>query len=350
MTAPVHLTRPSEEEAEIFLIDLELMASIFRKNLPLIVCTTVLMMAISCAYALFVYRENFTSSATILLNLDALPDENTEKANLTNPFITQETFLNSPYMMEAVSLAVREPDSKKPLAFNSSITPTQLSKDLKAFHIKETSFIKLQADANSPKRAKTLLEAYLSTYIHELDTITSSPMNQTFAALNKQLADGKKKLAETNQALNEFQKQYGLIDVDAETQLLVKTVDRLERTKEEVEEQIAAKHAEIERLSSQLNLDTETAIASAAKGQNLAYIKLVQDLNDAEQDYAIKSLTYAPTNPNLKKLKQKVDVLREQIDKMSLQMVGERHANNNIVISDDVRRDLVTELAVTEAD
>lgn len=343
------------DESEVIELDVPLLLYIFRQHRILICCLMILCLSLGVALTFLFHKEKYVSQSTIVLNPAALSSlaasqragDNIFRALGPNsdPFKNQEALLKSRLLAERVYHQLKREQFKLK-------SPKQLASNvLSAEHVRGTDFITLTVTWDKPHEAKVIAEAYMAVYQSLSDELNSAPLTEQKETLEKQVAAAEEELQNINDKIQTYEESNNIVDIDTESDLLLTGYDELRTDMEKIQASVAEKKAEIANLQKQLHLDTQTAIDSVATGQNNLYSNLVDKLNQAEQDYNVKALTYSPTNPDMVKLKEQIAVLEKQLTDQRIYTIGRKiKQENSTIIMDDVRKEMVKRLALQEAE
>lgn len=344
-------------EADSLEIDLELIGYLFKQNLTFIACITLICIALGSAFAFLGFQEQYSSQATVILNTDETPnivtnyklsDSFFKGVRVSNdPFKNQEELLKSRFIAEKVFKRLQSSKTVPSLKKLQDLTRKNV---LQIEHANGSNFIHLSVSWKRPKEAYYIAKAYLKAYQEVSEEISKSPIQKQRLNLENQLGTIEKELAHINQEIQQYQETNEIVNIDKEGELLLSRLDAQIKSFDSIVAEMAEKKGEIDKLKKQLQLDTQTAISSVANGQNEVYSSLSAKLTEAVQDYNIKALTYSPTNPDMVEIKEKIAVLKDQIADQGIITIGRKLKSDEVVIMDDVRREMVKRLATLEAE
>lgn len=344
---------------EALIIDIgQLMGALKRQSKVILAGTLVGLLGFG-AFAAFFYQDKYRSEATVLFNPADSPTVISQYA-LENRFLqgegkgnssfkNQEELLRSRFLAETV---LHELTEKKIQL--STRTPDQLLKDVLSFnHVNGTDFIKVGAVAEQPKTAQTIARIYLQAYKEKVRELSLDPLTHQYKLLRKQAQKAEVELRRMAAAVRDYQEKYGIVSITDESQLKVRSLASLNSDIKTVEASLSEKSAEIVQLRKQLHLkskDIRTALQAVASGEDHQLLELQTALQTAEREYAEKGLIYAPTNPDMRQLQEKIEKLRAQITNQNMISVGLAEGPGEGAYRDSVRRDMVDRLVRREAE
>lgn len=324
----------------------------------MIAAVTVIFALLGSSYSVFLCKDKYESTGTLLFNASdstkIITNVDTGEQFLhgegvdVNPYKSQTELLKSHLIAQRVFDALKK--NKIPVA---ETNPALLfGSVLNAEQVKGTNLIRVVANAGTPRLAKRIADIYLDSYLVLINEISIAPLEHNKTMFKQQVMDAEKDLDVINQRINDYQKQYGILDIDVESQNQVTSLLNLENTSKSTEADLAEKRAEVARIRSQLkfkNKDIHSLLQSVASGQDSQLSTLQDRLQDAQKEYATKALIYAPTNPDMLDLQKRIDVLKRQITDQNILTVGHTGASKTGVIKDSVRTDMVNRLAAAES-
>lgn len=338
------------------LINLSLFLEGFKRHLRQILLITVVVGFAAAILTLLFYRNNYVSETMVYFDRMDSPaiqkkDYRTEIAQKVdvvdfNFFKSQLQILKSDLVYENLYERVKA-DSE---LFNhlKPKKPESLEKYLKTELLKETDIISLSAKAKSPEDAQKLSEYFAKTY-QEVSTNTYlKPTLLKRDSLEAKIAEVQAKLTEKTAKLTEYEKQMGIIDAQQEQVDSVSHLEMLKKEEEDVASKIAASRAELNKLRSQVGLNTRSALNAVAVGQDDTYNAISSDLADAEREYQTQTATYTDNHPYMIRLKSRIDSLKAQLVKDTVLNTGTNTVNR--VIRDNVRSSIIERTAKLESE
>ncbi|MBX2860604.1 MAG: hypothetical protein KTR14_05180 [Vampirovibrio sp.] len=340
-------------ESESITIDLQRVRRILWQNCHLIVGTTLLCAAIGVLFALLAFHEKYRSESTVLMNTQGMPyivtnyGRSSGSLLKSDPIKNQETLIKSRLLAKKV---IKHFSQKHPGKL-SDITPDYLAeKVIQVTPVSGTDFIKLSAIWDDPTLARAMVKSYLNSYFNLSDSILRQPLSHEKKLLIAKVKDSTNDLETLNDKIRLFQLEHDVVDINAEIELTVEEIQGLGAKIKRQEADLVEKNTAFQKLTTQLNLSPQQAIASVAGGFNDVLRHLAEELNEVEREINIKSVTYAPTNPTMVKLREKAAVLNRQIEDQQIKTVGRKFETGDLVITDSIRADMVRKLTNLETE
>jgi uncharacterized protein involved in exopolysaccharide biosynthesis/Mrp family chromosome partitioning ATPase len=346
-------------EEEALIIDFGQLWLALQSKFKLVMSVSLMTSMVAGLGSFLFYQEKYQSSGTLMLNPTEISRVITDMEN-NNLFIKEEGQKSSPYknqeeLLKSRLIAQRTLNllqrQKVKIPYKR---PDDLQRDvISARHIKETDFIELTARANSPSLARQIAKAYIDSYMALMVEISNTPLLNKKEFFQAQVAEAELALKKVNEQLQAYQEQYGIVDINVESQDKVRQLIAMDSAAKEIQASLAQKMAESSRIQQQLKLKRnglESVLQAVALGQDATLASLRQSLQEADKEYQTKSLVYAPSNPEMVQLHRKIEVLKRQIADQSMVNIGDTPSLPSIAIKDPVRTSLVSRLAESESE
>lgn len=347
-------------DEESLVIDIDQVMDALRRRFKLILASFLAGIVGASVFTFTLYQEKFRSHATLLFNPVELPSvvSNIDTVNRffktqgleVSPYRNQEELLRSKFLAQQVLDALKAKNIRI-----SAKTAEELSeKVLSAEHIPSTDFIRLSAVAETAEKARQINQVYTEQYLSFMkDEISLKPLTQQEKLFSEQAVEAEKHLVALGNKIQAYQEQYGILDLSIESQSKVNQLEDLAVNAKQTEALLAEKRASALQVRRQLSLknrDVSTALYAVAQGQDNLLTDLQEKLNEAQKEYDVKALTYSPTNPEMRDLEEKIAVLKAQMTDQQILTVGQPLLPRGQMIKDQVRADLVKQLANSESD
>lgn len=322
----------------------------FKSDKKLIFSTILIILAWSLIYVLFFYKPSYKSNVKIWIKDLATKefvtslDIKSQLKPLTfagNPLLTQIELLKSDKLKEAIV--------QYKLKQGVKATLDDVNIDVKSLPNADILLISL-IDSTPEKAQETL--SYL---IEEYDNIN--------LLINRKIRTSRRKyielkLAEINDELQKAREKVKIyksgnlaINLDVESNQLVSQKTLMSSKLEGVIAEIRNIQSSINELENQLSLNSKDAIRAVALGSgNQILMQLRKDLNECIQKYEHDSSKYADTNPKMVALKNKINIINDQIKKQVELSIGSYAKREEVNIFDPVRMNLVQKLAIYQTD
>ncbi|MCE3236517.1 MAG: hypothetical protein K0Q50_2708 [Vampirovibrio sp.] len=322
----------------------------FAKDKWLIFASAGTVTLFAIVYVTLLYKPAFSSDAKVWIKdtstrsyVSDNPDAPGYLSSLTssgNPIMTQSEILTSREMENYLADYVMKEEARlnkgKPIHDRGDT-----SKIITVKTEPNTDILQVKLKWDEPAMAKTLL----STALTKLDETNLSINRQIHSKkrsyIEDQLGGIQSKLLAVREQIKQYQSGNNAIDVDTQTQELVKLKSQLTA---QLETALAAHKAHATNsanLQRQLNMTPKMALQAVALGSgNETMTKMRTDLAALKQQYAHDSIKLAPTNPQLVALKQQIDSLESQLESEVAQTSGSNPNTKNVRIYDNVRSNL----------
>lgn len=319
-------------------VDWPLLWKAFRSHPKTLLIPPLVFALLSGFLSAWFWPEQYESVGTLIFNTGeirlASPDSDTgsssdpllgETSPDANPYKSQEELLKSQLIRDRVRQKLQQ-DGTEPAEPMTGKKPPKTryadlpEKALRASQVKGTNLIRLSAVANSPTLAQEIANAYLSSYLDLTGELSSASLQQNKRLLFAQTADARRDVEASDEALKDFQKRYGFVNITAENQNRVAEMIGLDGRAHAAEADWAQKRSEASHLRAALH------------AKNKPVSLLVQDVGREQHKSSSSASTAADA------------------DKHSIVNVSLIQHNVNNTANDSLRADLVGRLAMAESD
>jgi Mrp family chromosome partitioning ATPase/uncharacterized protein involved in exopolysaccharide biosynthesis len=351
------LNRTSAPLEELFELDFALMGKLFKTNFRKILAISLSMLGVLSLGILF-FPEKYTAQTTLFLNLSDIPGvvKQTEGVNVLkasalgggpDPFKNQEELLKNPYLLTHVLTALQPLNHAYHLHFRET---KNLKRVLNEEHPSDTVFIKLYATWSDPKIAEKILNVYLKAYQELSETLNMQPLVERRQSLEKELLMAENKLLSTTRKFQGYEESQKVIDLEEESKLLLEQLDHFEEQYNADQASMVSLNTQSQQIQSQLHLDPQSALnaVAIASGPENSYQHLLDELRTSEREYQMNALIYTDKTPSIQQSKEKIKVLKKQIHEYETLSIGHPLPPHKIVIGDEVRTEMVKQLATIE--
>lgn len=326
----------------------------------LIGASTLVVVALAGAYVGLLHKPMYKSEAKVWIkdtsttsylgaNPSDAPSYLRPLTNASNPVATQSQILTSYEMEDFLANYVLLHEARQ-----RNVEPTVLQKPstrriLKVKTDPNSDVLQVQLLWHDPMLAKNMLHAALSKFDEINLDINRGIHTKKRAYLETQLTELQDQLAQVRDKIREYQSGSMAVDVDAQTQELVRLRANLVAQMEAVQAARNNNAASASALQRQLAMNPTAALTAVALGSgNESLVKMRSDLAVLQQQHAHDSVRLAPTNPQLVALKQQIDALESQIRDEVRQTAGVNYTNGPRIY-DNVRSQLVQDMTASRA-
>lgn len=324
----------------------------------LIFASAGVMMAFSILYVLTLYKPSFESEAKVWIKDTSTrsylsqsqegPGYLSPLTQSGNPVMTQSEILTSKEMESFLSdfVAKRQPPEQWAKTYNGKPYTTGL---LKVKTEPNTDIMQVSLKWDDPAVARDMLRVALE----KLDDTNLAFNRQIYTRkreyADQQLVDIQSKLISVRDRLKQFQTGNMTVDIDSQTQELVRLKTQLVAQLESVKAARNNNSTNANALQKQLAMNPNQALQAVALGSgNENLVKMRSDLALLRQQFAKDSVKLAPTNPTMVAAKKQITELEAQVQAEIMATTGGK-ANNGPLIYDNVRSQLVQDLASSNA-
>lgn len=179
----------------------------------------------------------------------------------------------------------------------------------------------VQFASHSPQLAADVLNALLNLFVEDTYRTRHEVITQSTQWLSRQLEDIRKKMDDSNQALAEFQRETGIVDVDANKNSFAEQMGELDR-------QLALAQGERIQYEAFLNRAKKSSSDSLPQVHNNVVIQsLTQKLAEVLGELSQAQVIYGNNHPNVKKLLNQANELQSQLNTQRNSILGELETN-----------------------
>ena len=184
--------------------------------------------------------------------------------------------------------------SKLPGGMSAADAPVSL-KHLIVTHPANTFLISIAYQSTDPRKAAAVANAVAHSYItHGMEMQARSSLDQS-AFMVKQIAELKRNMDDSAQALSGYEKQLGLINADQKTSILQARMLQLNQQYNDAANDRMQKEADYRAVSGGSSAAVEVSSQAAALG------KLEEQMHSAQEKMAVAQTTYGPNYPEYKR-------------------------------------------------
>lgn len=249
----------------------------------------------SDAIAVSVIRELGLASNSAFSGSSAPPPPSASQASL-NPSLLGD----NPYLVEQLSLATLTPAEARALDI--------FRKGLTVSPIRNTRLIEISYASHDPQIARNITNTVVARYI---DSSYKQRYNTTMQAsewLSSQLSDLRRKVESSNRAVSDYQKKYGLVELDDRDVPMSQLMNEINH------ELSVAQASRIEGEAYVRMLDTGQTESIPLLRDDQVYQTLLVRSAELRAQLAQAQAIYGDANPNIKKLDDQIHEMNDQID------------------------------------
>ncbi|MBK8189382.1 MAG: hypothetical protein IPK79_02935 [Vampirovibrionales bacterium] len=350
-------------EAETLEIDLRQLGALLARNRRLLLAGVGVSLLLGLLIAFLAYHDKYKAEATVILNPIDIPNILTNYRNSnnffqgfsprSNPEKNQEELLKSRKLASKVSLALREDARRGGIRLRGPLPNAEkLTQMLGVKQSPASDFIRISVTSPYRDDAPVIARKFIEVYERESLDISREPLLQQKQTLSAQRNATRAQLDALETQIRQYQEANNIVDLETRSRVLVQKLEALNSSYKDVTATLGEKRAEAARLQAQLKLDAVSGLRSVAIGQDALMTDLQSQLYKAQNEYDLQALTFSPTNPDMRRLGEKIAVLKEQTRDARIRTVGLSGARMKtpMAIHDPIRADLVSRLAVRDAE
>ncbi len=335
---------------------------LINKEKKLLIAGAVLGMLLFAAYCIFLYIPLYQTKTKILVR--NIPKQNIMDAQRENPLMRSESGFSNPLfnilqIFGSDRLAFRVYDklsenyptdmNKFKLKSNEKWPKILNKKLLKAKIEPSTDIIKISFSWVNKKNTHKALNIIIDEFKSMNLEIRKEVEKRQRKYINKQLADIEIKLNDVRNKIKNYKLKNYAFNIENELSELTKARIDLEKQAEVLRSTIAFENSKLADLSRQLGFkDAQSALKATAIGEDQYLKNLNNDLTKAEQEYASLRAKFSVNYPEVKSVKNQIEVIKENIEKR------QKETLQNVIVKrgiyDKPSQDLVTDMARVQSD
>ncbi len=316
------------------------------------------MTVFSVLYVLTIYKPAYESEAKVWIKDTTTRSYLSESGNqpgylspLTqagNPLMTQAEILKSKEMAAYLSHFVAQHQLKSQWGKTLNGRPNTWE----LIEVKtepNTDVLQVSLKWNNPQLAREMLQAALRKLDETNLVFNRQIYTQKREYVDQQLKGIVKSLLAVRERIKQFQAGNMTVDIDAQTQELVRLKSQLTAQLASVQAARRNSMGNASALQRHLAMNPGQALRAVALGSgNENLVKMRTDLALLKQQYAKDGIKLAVTNPTMQAARAQIQALETQVRREIQQTTG-RSSVNGPLIFDSVRSQLVQDLAASSA-
>lgn len=223
------------------------------------------------------------------LSAPALPADDKDKTITDAGFLQEQASLAEPTVAEAETL--------KKLRKNVYVTPVRSSR-----------LVEVSVEAHDPQLAKSITNLLVTQYIDQNYRNRYVSTMEASEWLSSQLNDLRQRVAESNQAVADYQKRYGLVESDDKDVPLAQLMADVNHQWSEAQ----ADRIQAEAYARMIDLGQADSVP--ALREDIVYQNLLTHYADTRAQLAQAQTVYGDENQNVKKLQNEANELAAQVE------------------------------------
>ncbi len=194
---------------------------------------------------------------------------------------------------------------------------------LRVIKVGETDMLQISYQDTDPQKTAAVVNALMDVYIENNILLNRTSATAAREFIEKQLPQAEARVNRVEAALRNFKEVNQLIDADQAASSTAAVIEGLQQQITAVESQLANINAESESLRNKLNKNSEEAMDVTSLNQSPGVQQLLQQLQQAESQLALKRTLLTETNPEIASLESQVAALKSQLQGRVGQVLGE---------------------------
>ncbi len=335
---------------------------LINKEKKLIIAGAIFGVLLFAAYCMFLYLPLYQTKTKILVR--NIPKQNIMDSQRENPLMRSESGFSNPLfnilqIFASDKLAFRIYDKlgenyptdmlKFKLKSNEKWPKILNKKLLKAKIEPSTDIIKISFSWVNKETTHKALNDIIAEFKAMNLEIRKEVEKRQSKYINQQLADIELKLNDVRNKIKNYKLKNYAFNIENELSELTRARIDLEKQAEVLRSTIAFEDSKLADLSRQLGFeDAKSALKATAIGEDQYLKNLNSDLTKAEQEYASLRAKFSVNYPDVKSVKNQIDVIKKNIEKR------QKETLQNVIVKrgiyDKPSQDLVTDMARVQSD
>jgi polysaccharide biosynthesis transport protein len=192
-----------------------------------------------------------------------------------------------------------------------------------------TKILKATFTSDSPAKSQRALSSLQEIYQNYNQKQQSLRLIEGLKFVNSQLQIARADLTQTQIKIENFRKNYNLIDPNQQVAFLTNNLNQIDqelRTTRTQHNEIEARHSALQQ---QLNISPQSSLAAARLSQSTRYQKQLDSIKETEQELAKLQSTVTDNNPKVQDLLEQKQKQTELLRKEITQVLGSAAAKLN---------------------
>jgi polysaccharide biosynthesis transport protein len=192
-----------------------------------------------------------------------------------------------------------------------------------------TKILKATFTSNSPNKSQRALSLLQEIYQNYNQKQQSLRIIEGLKFVNSQLQIARADLAQTQIKIENFRKNYNLIDPKQQVEFLTNSLDQIDQELRTTQTQYNEIKARYTALQQQLSISPTSSLAAARLSQSARYQRLLDSIKDTDQQLAKLQSTVTDDNPKVQDLLEQKQRQTELLRKELTQVLGSSAAKLN---------------------
>lgn len=314
-TAYRGMPRPEVQESEWLLY-----LWMISRRLPLVIFVVLIVMIAAVSYA-FLTQHIYQAQSLVRLRKPApivispqptQPAQQSETLDLKTATQLVMTYLTA---QEALRLLRDERSpvrvSRETREFLKILNPQEVLQFVSASGV-EPDLVRISVRHHLPEVAAALANGMAEAFVRRLNQEARAEASNERRFIEGQLKQMEEELLRLDQNIAQVYRQLGSIDISEETKALIESARNYTLELLTVEAELQSVHHAIARLQKSLTQEGPVVSVEVLK-EDPVVTELQRQLASAEVERATLSTRYLPSHPAIKKLDERITMLREQV-------------------------------------
>jgi polysaccharide biosynthesis transport protein len=234
----------------------------------------------------------------------------------SSPLDTEtEIILSSPVVRKTISQLDLKDENGAPLK------PDRFLKKLGVSKVEAADILTVSYRDTDPEQAAEVVNTLIAVYLENSRLVNRAEAVAAREFVEKQLPTAEATVSQAEVALRRFKEANQVVALQEEAKAAVEIDKNLQQQIAQAQAQIANTKTQSEGLRNQIGMNSKQAVAATSLSQSLAVQKVLQELQQAEFQMAVKKTRFTDANPVIIDLESKLaalkSLLQERVAKTS---------------------------------
>lgn len=241
--------------------------------------------------------------------------------NKTNPLNTEaEVIRSNPIISKTITrVGLKHKDG-------SPLKASDFLKNLTVKDVRGTDVLQVSYNDPDPKLAAEVVNTLMNAYVEHNIAYNRSTVTAARRFLEKQIPSAEMVVRQAEAELRKFQEKNRIFSLDEEANQSIQVLADLQRKINETRSQISETGAQLKTVREQLGMNSRQAVTVTSLSQSQGVQAIVQELQSIETQLVDKRNVFTDTHPDIIKLEQKRDSLKQVLQNRVSQVSGNEDA------------------------
>lgn len=236
-----------------------------------------------------------------------------EQQGNAGPLTNQSQIMQSaPMLQEVVDRLGLKNDEGEPL------TPGGVRKNLNVTRLSDTEILEIAYEHPDPEKAATIVNELMNVYRENNVLNNRSEATAAREFIEEQLPKTEQSVQAAEEKFREFKEENDIIALSQEASSTVSILASLDQQLIQAQASLDDAQTRLEKLTEQLGLPPEQALAAGALSQSEAVQKVLTEYQAVEQELTLNRSRYQPEHPIIKRLEEQeatlANLLQERVN------------------------------------